>query len=383
MSPLIRPLRQHLAFDLGKIGNGGGFIRAGAAGQFHRQPLGRFRRHLAEDIGHLARRDLRRDFDQHRHFEPVEHFGGVLRLHGLVHRNDALEARGIGFALLSGRRRDPRFDRLQFLDPGFDAFFGGLEQALANVDFARTRLELLPPRLQPLENRALRRRHRLALLGLCGGAVELRRFRRGGGGRFGGFLLGFFLNRTRDISGVVPAGWKVEGFVRPRLPGGVRLTVEYVAAIDHQTRDLQHGQTEDRDQHDRNDSNVTEGFHAARPSNLLRSENACAAAATAWAAEILGAAASGSGAGRAAIAILDSRRNTASPSASCFFSCTDSSAADASWLPRFSLTSRTVSLSPPMARSAISVAVINSAITALSECSSAFNRLSRAFNSMQ
>jgi len=35
-----------------------------------------------------------------------------------------------------------------------------------------------------------------------------------------------------------------------------------------------------------------------------------------------------------------------------------------------------------MARSAISVAVINSAITALSECSSAFNRLSRAFNNM-
>jgi hypothetical protein len=36
-----------------------------------------------------------------------------------------------------------------------------------------------------------------------------------------------------------------------------------------------------------------------------------------------------------------------------------------------------------MARSAISVAVINSAIVALSECSSAFSRFSRAFNNMQ
>ncbi len=32
---------------------------------------------------------------------------------------------------------------------------GGLEQALADVDFARTRVKLLPPRLQPFQDRAL------------------------------------------------------------------------------------------------------------------------------------------------------------------------------------------------------------------------------------
>ncbi len=36
-----------------------------------------------------------------------------------------------------------------------------------------------------------------------------------------------------------------------------------------------------------------------------------------------------------------------------------------------------------MARSAISVAVINSPIVAFSECSSAFSRFSRVFSSMQ
>ena len=107
--------------------------------------------------------------------------------------------------------------------------------------------------------------------------------------------------------------------------------VEDIAAIDHQTGDLEHGQAKDRDQDDRDNANVTEGFHAARPSDLLRSENACAAAATALADDILGAATggavSGSDSGRAAIAIRDSRRITLSPSARCFFSCCDSCAA--------------------------------------------------------
>jgi hypothetical protein len=47
------------------------------------------------------------------------------------------------------------------------------------------------------------------------------------------------------------------------------------------------------------------------------------------------------------------------------------------------LTSRTVCLRPPIARSAISVAVISSAIVAFSECSSAFSRFSRLLSSMQ
>ena len=96
------------------------------------------------------------------------------------------------------------------------------------------------------------------------------------------------------------------------------------------------------------------------------------------------AAGAGSGSeGRAATAILDRRRTTFSLSANCFFNCSDIAVAEVNRVPRFSLTSRTVCLRPPMARSAISVAVINSAIVALSECSSAFSRFSRLFNSMQ
>ena len=74
---------------------------------------------------------------------------------------------------------------------------------------------------------------------------------------------------------------------------------------------------------------------------------------------------------------------TPSPSASWFFRCADICVAAVSWLPRFSLTSRTVCLRPPIARSAISVAVISSPIVAFSECSSAFSRFRRLLSSMQ
>lgn len=72
-----------------------------------------------------------------------------------------------------------------------------------------------------------------------------------------------------------------------------------------------------------------------------------------------------------------------SPSASWLFRCIDIWVAAVIWLPRCSLTSRTVCLRPPIARSAISVAVINSPIVALSECSSAFSRFRRLLSSMQ
>src|SRR5260370_25377413 len=202
-----------------------------------------------------------------------------------------------------------------------------------------------------------------------------------GGRRFGGFLLGFLLNRTRDDVSGCPR--KVEAFLRPGAFGRVRLLAHNVAAIDDESGDLPHGKAEDRSQDDGNDANVTEGFHAARPSDLLRSENAWAAAATALAADSLGASGSAADAGRAAITILDSRLITLSPSASCFFSCCDSCSAEVSWLPRFSLTSRTVCLRPPLAPSPISVPLTTSALIAFSECSSAFRRFSRLFNSMQ
>ena len=87
--------------------------------------------------------------------------------------------------------------------------------------------------------------------------------------------------------------------------------------------------------------------------------------------------------GRPASAIFDRRRTTPSHSLSCIFRCADISVAAVSCEPRFSLTSRTVCLRPPIARSAISVAVMSSAMVALSELSSALSRFSRLFNNMQ
>src|SRR5262249_59631210 len=109
----------------------------------------------------------------------------------------------------------------------------------------------------------------------------------------------------------------------------VRLVVEHIAALEHEARDLQHNETEDRDQHDRNDADVTERLHAARPLAFRRSEKACAASATALADEALGAGA-GSSAGassrcsedrRAAKALPARRGSTAAPAASWVFPC--------------------------------------------------------------
>src|ERR1700730_15568066 len=142
-------------------------------------------------------------------------------------------------------------------------------------------------------------------------------------------LVLLFLLRLVDRAGDVLslegflASGKIQIVLRPGRSGRGRLIVEHVSAIDHEAGDLQHHEAEDRNQDYRYDANVTEGFHAARPSDLLRSENACAAAATALAADTLAVTGSGADAGadagRAAIAILDSRRTTLSPSTSCRF----------------------------------------------------------------
>src|SRR3981189_1717614 len=95
-----------------------------------------------------------------------------------------------------------------------------------------------------------------------------------GSGRLWRFLLGL-LDRTSDIGAIdFGSARKVEGFLRPGPLGGLRLIIEYVTAFDHEPRYLQHGETEDRGQDNWNDANVTKGFHAARPSDLLRSEKA-------------------------------------------------------------------------------------------------------------
>jgi len=55
-----------------------------------------------------------------------------------------LKARGIGFGLLPGRRRDPGFDGLHFLDTRFDPLFGGFQQIPRECRFRRARFEFLP-----------------------------------------------------------------------------------------------------------------------------------------------------------------------------------------------------------------------------------------------
>src|SRR6185503_15460657 len=61
---------------------------------------------------------------EHGHFQPVEHLGGVLWLHVLIHRDDALEAGGVLLRLLPRRGRDLCLGRLHFLDAPLDALFG-------------------------------------------------------------------------------------------------------------------------------------------------------------------------------------------------------------------------------------------------------------------
>src|ERR1700731_9302 len=116
--------------------------------------------------------------------------------------------------------------------------------------------------------------------------IGLRCFR--SGSRLGGRLLffGFLLDRPRNVRCVefISAGG-VEGFLRPGWFGRVRPVVEHITAVDHDPGDLQHGKAKGRNQDNRQHANVTEGFHAARLSALLGSENAWAAAATAWAAD--------------------------------------------------------------------------------------------------
>src|SRR6185312_15742628 len=269
---------------------------------------------------------------------------------------------------------------------------------LANVDLAGARVQLLPALLQPLQDRALGSRHRrLFFLGVNHDAIGL------GLGRlrlrlcFRRLVLGRALHRAGDVAvilrrlrNLLRAAREIQVLLRPGRLGLLRIIVEHIAAIEHEACHLEYGKAKDGDDNHRNDADVAKRFHAARPPDLRRSENASAAAATALALETLAGgrrAGSGSGStalcGRAAIAILESLRTTWSHSPSWRFKCSDMLVAAASWLPRFSLTSRTACLSPPIARSAISVAVINSPITAFNECSSALRRLRRLLRSMQ
>src|SRR3569832_197641 len=172
-----------------------------------------------------------------------------------------------------------------------------------------------------------------------------------------GFFLGllfFLIDRAGDVGCIgVAAAREVEGLLRPgrfACPGAI---IEHVSAVEHQACNLHHRKAKARNQNNGKDANVTKRFHAARPLDLLRSENAWAAADTALAlgigagvgeganeaesegvgTEATAGAAAGSGMGaegRAAIAIFDMRRTTPSHSPSCFLSCADISVAASS-----------------------------------------------------
>src|SRR6202022_4201083 len=134
-----------------------------------------------------------------------EHLGGILRLHALIHGDDALEARGVGLGLLAGRGGDLGLAGLGVFDLGLDALLGRFQQALADLDLACPRVEFLAARLQPLQDRALGRRDLGVLLRKDDDAIGLRRL---AGGQLGVFLFLFLLfrfglsvDRTGGVSG--------------------------------------------------------------------------------------------------------------------------------------------------------------------------------------
>ena len=69
----------------------------------------------------MARLDLGGDVDQHAAIEPVEDLGGVARLHVLVHRDEALKARGKRLVLLLGLDLDTAFGLFQLGELALDA----------------------------------------------------------------------------------------------------------------------------------------------------------------------------------------------------------------------------------------------------------------------
>ncbi len=115
--PPISAFAEASAFDLGKLG-AGGFVAAGAMASSTVSRSAASGGIRPRDVGHLARRDLGGDLDQHRHLEPVEHLGRVLWLHALIHRDDALEAARCRLRFSgSARGRDPRLRRPSFPRP--------------------------------------------------------------------------------------------------------------------------------------------------------------------------------------------------------------------------------------------------------------------------
>jgi hypothetical protein len=153
--------------------------------------LGDVGRHLRHDVRHGARIDLRGDFDQHLHVEPVEDLGGVARFHVLVERDEAFEAGGLGLVFLLGLDLDAALDLLDLGEMRVDALLGGLDQVFADVELAGARVELFAALLQPLQDGALGAGRQRRAVERDDAAVDRRRLRRfGAGPGFGRLGLG-------------------------------------------------------------------------------------------------------------------------------------------------------------------------------------------------
>ena len=164
---------------------------------------------------------------------------------------------------------------------------------------------------------------------------------------------------------------KVQRLLRPGQLLRLRLgRIEDVAAVEHQPGDLQHCQAGDRPPAGRDQAKVAAAFSCGETVSPLALGKGFGRGGDRLGVLRAGLPArrSGSELCRAAMAMRDRRCSSrrrqdvrAEPS--------HISDAVASWPPRLSLHSRTVTFSPAIARSAISVAVISSPIVAFSDCS--------------
>ena len=324
--------------------------------ELDRQALGRFGRHLRQDVGHPARRDLVGDFGGKANLEPLENLRRLLRLHVLVHGDEALELGEIGLLFFPGRGRDLGLDLLQLDDLGVEPFLLRLQERLAHGQLALALIELLAALGQPLEKGTLGRRNRLRVERNDDAIRNFFRLDRFCGFFFVAvFLVPVFLVRFlavllfRGLGRVDRAGdiRIIEHLLRPGLPhrrllrygrGLCRLRAqqavgrefrrfaldpialgqmpgaERVTALGDEAGEFQDEKRTGRHKDDRDETHVTQqSHHAAMPRTRerVRSAKACAAATIAEVSCTASASASGCGAGLDAV--LGARSDLVSP----------------------------------------------------------------------
>ena len=147
----------------------------------------------------VPRIDLRRDLDQDRSFETVEDFGGIARLHVLVHGDETLQARVLGVVFLLRLDFDAILDLLDLGEFRVHAFFGALDQAFTDIELAGAGIELLAALLQTLEDGPLGAGRQRCAVGRDDRPGRRRRFAVLAGGNRCGL-------RVRGILASLPAG---------------------------------------------------------------------------------------------------------------------------------------------------------------------------------